>query len=244
MPKVLEIKDYKDKQFKIRNVTESEAEIIIYDEIGESFFGEGVTAKSFSQELNEIPKSVKNIYVRINSPGGDVFDGITIYERLKRHNAKITVYVDGLAASIASVIAMAGDEIIMGDGALMMIHKPMAGVYGNSTDMERMIELLDKVEDQIINIYKKKTKMSDSEIAKMLIASNGDGTWLDGEEAKSFGFIDKIEDESNLQIAASMLEKHKKYLKNAPELYSKIQNEKLRDKIKSMKKDVEGFIAR
>ena len=104
------------------------AEIALYGTIGETFFDDGITAKRFIEELNEL-KDVDSIDLRINSMGGDVFEGVTIYNRLKEYKATINVYVDGLAASIASVIAMAGDTVTMGEGSFMMVHSPMTGVF-------------------------------------------------------------------------------------------------------------------
>lgn len=200
MAKLFNIQNEKENRFKIENKTATSAEIVIYSEIGETFWGEGVSAKSFSEELKELPKSVKQIDVRLNSPGGDVFDGIAIYNRLKQHPANVTVYIDGLAASIASIIALAGDEVILGEGALLMIHKPMSGVWGNSTEMEEMISRLDDVEEQLVGIYRRKTGLDRSEIKSMLAKE----TWIEAEDALSMGFVDKImEEDDTVRIAAS-----------------------------------------
>ena len=103
----------KGKPLQIRSESATKAEIIIYAPIGQSFWEESVSAKDFSDQLNKLEPTVNEISVRINSPGGDVFDGIAIYNRLKQHKAKKIIYIDGLAASIASIIALAGDEIII-----------------------------------------------------------------------------------------------------------------------------------
>lgn len=200
MSNLINIKDAEKTKFKIENKSATTAEIVIYSEIGENFWGEGVSAKSFSAELKELPESVKQIDVRLNSPGGCVFDGITIYNRLKHHSANVTVYIDGLAASIASIIALAGDEVILGEGALIMVHKPMAGVCGNSADMEAMIARLDDVEEQLVGIYKRKTGLDRSEIKSMLAKE----TWIEANEALEMGFVDKImEEEDRIRVAAS-----------------------------------------
>ena len=135
--------------FKISAKTVSSAEITIYAPIGQDFWGEAISASSFSRELDSLPDTITNIDVRLNSPGGDVFDGITIYNRLRQHKASVTVYVDGMAASIASIIALAGDEIVMGEGAQFMIHKPMSFGFGNNLDFEALIDRLNDVEDQL-----------------------------------------------------------------------------------------------
>lgn len=200
MSKKLKIRNSEGAKFKVVNKTVTTAEIIIYSEIGFSWWGDGIDAKSFSDELKEIPKSVTQIDVRINSPGGDVFDGITIYNRLKQHSANVTVYVDGLAASIASIIMMAGDEIILSEGAMIMVHKPMSGLFGNSIELEELISRLDDVEEQLVGIYKRKTGLDRSEIKSMLAKE----TWLGAEEAIELGFVDKImEEDDEVQMAAS-----------------------------------------
>ncbi len=128
------------------------AEITIYDTIGKGFFEEGITAETVLDDLNALG-DVTDIDVRINSPGGNVWDGMAIYNLLTSHLAQVHVYIDGLAASIASVIAMAGDKITMGQGAAMMIHSPHALFAGNADEMRNMAETLDTVERGMLDIY-------------------------------------------------------------------------------------------
>ena len=116
------------------------AEIVIYDEIG-AF---GIPAKAFLDELKALGP-VAELTVRINSPGGSVFDGVAIYNALKRHDARLTVWIDGIAASIASMIAMAGDEVVMPENAMLMLHDPSGLVMGTAADMRGMAEALDKM---------------------------------------------------------------------------------------------------
>lgn len=116
------------------------AEIYIYGDIGESWYEETVSAAQFVRDLNAL--NVDAITVRINSLGGSVPDGLAIYNAMKRHRATITVEVDAIAYSIASLIAMGGDQIHMASNALMMIHAPWTGVYGNSTDLREMADQL------------------------------------------------------------------------------------------------------
>lgn len=199
--------DLRSKQaqapFRVTNKSATKAEMVIYGGIGPDFWGDGsmISAKQISDELNKLDKTVNEIVVRINSPGGDVFDGISIYNRLKQHKAKVTVYIDGLAASIASIIALAGDEIIIGEGALYMIHLPWTWAIGNRNDLDNTVNRLLDVEEQLISIYQKKTKLDRSEIKKML----EDETWLDSSAAIELGFVDKKSDEE-VAIAASSLE--------------------------------------
>lgn len=181
----------------------TKAEIVIYADIGPAWWGDSVSAKSFSDELAKLPNTVSDITVRINSGGGDVFDGITIYNRLKQHKAKVTVIVDGLAASIASIIALAGDEIVMAEGAMMMIHKPWTWTAGNSNDFDEISRRLLEIEDQLVGIYSKRAKgLTRQEIKDLLKAE----TWMDANQAKEYGFVDKLIEET-LPIAASALDK-------------------------------------
>lgn len=127
--------------FRMQAGHQSDADIYIYDEIG--FWG--VTAKQFISDLNALG-DITHINLHINSPGGDVFEGIAIFNALKTHGASITVYVDGVAASMASVIAMVGNPVIMPENSFMMIHKPFGFTGGDAEDMRTYADLLDKVE--------------------------------------------------------------------------------------------------
>lgn len=187
------------KWFEILNKTEK-AEVWIYEEIGEDFWsGNGITAKSFQKELAEI--KAKQIDLHINSPGGLVFDGITIYNLLKQHPATVTTYIDGLAASIASVIALAGDRVIMAENALFMIHKASGMVFGNSDDMRDFADKLDKVNSSISTTYISKTKKEEKEINDLMTAE----TWLTADEALEAGFVDEISGEADMAACAKFI---------------------------------------
>lgn len=170
--------------YSIKAKANDTAEISIYDEIG--FWG--VSAASFAQDLKDCDNNLKQINLHIHSPGGDVFDGIAIYNLLKNHPANVTVYIDGLAASMASVIAMAGNEVIMPENAMMMIHKPWGIQGGDAEDMRKYADLLDKVENTLIPAYANKTGKTPEELAEMLSAE----TWLNGKECVEQGFADKL----------------------------------------------------
>ena len=170
--------------YSIKAKANDTAEISIYDEIG----GGGVSAQQFSKDFKALGNNLKQINLHIHSPGGDVFDGIAIYNLLKNHPANKTVTIDGLAASMASVIAMAGNEIIMPENAMMMIHKPWGIQGGDAEDMRKYADLLDKVEDTLIPAYAAKTGKSAEELAEMLAAE----TWLNGKECVEHGFADKL----------------------------------------------------
>ncbi|EFC2125766.1 Clp protease ClpP [Escherichia coli] len=159
------------------------AEISIYEEIG----GFGITAKQFAEDLKALG-DVSHIDLRIHSPGGDVFEGIAIYNLLRNHPAEITVYIDGVAASMASVVAMAGDRVVMPENAMMMIHKPWGISGGNAGDMRDYADFLDKVETVLVPAYARKTGKSAQEITAML----EDETWMDGKECLKHGFADEL----------------------------------------------------
>lgn len=184
------------KYWKITAKANEEAEILIYGEIGEGWFVDGIGAKEFAKELKALG-DIKNLTIRINSPGGSVFEGQAIYSQLKTHKAEKTVYIDGIAASIASVIAMAGNLIIMPKNATMMIHDPMGLAQGNADDMRKMAEALDTIKLGIIAAYRDKTKLSDEKISELMTAE----TWMSAEEAMEYGFTDQIEEP--VRMAAS-----------------------------------------
>jgi ATP-dependent Clp endopeptidase proteolytic subunit ClpP len=176
------------------------AEIWIYEMIGEDFWtGGGVTAKNFQKELAEIKAS--QIDLHINSPGGVVFDGITIYNLIKQHPANVTTYIDGLAASIASVIALAGNKVIMAENALYMIHNPTGLAMGTATDMRSLADILDKIAGTMITTYSTKSKKPEEEIKAMLEVE----TWMTADEAKEAGFIDEIAGEMDMAACAKFV---------------------------------------
>ncbi|MEX9784919.1 ClpP-like prohead protease/major capsid protein fusion protein [Providencia manganoxydans] len=169
--------------FQMKATSETSADIYIYDEIG----GWGISARRFTEDLISLG-NINHINLHIHSPGGEVFEGIAIYNQLKNHNATITVYIDGLAASMASVIAMVGTEIIMPTNAMMMIHKPWGVSWGDANDMRDYADLLDKVESVLIPAYMEKTGKTKEEIEAML----GEETWLTAEECVEHGFANTV----------------------------------------------------
>lgn len=201
MPRQLDFNGHRaGSPLRISNKSATEAEIIVYAGIGQDWWGDGsmISAKQFSDELKKIPDTVNTLNIRLNSPGGDVFEGVAIYNRLKQHKAKKVIHIDGLAASIASIIAMSGDEIIMGEGALMMIHLPWTWAMGDRTELDNTINRLMDIEEQMLGIYAKRTKMDRGEIRSMLEKE----TWFNAEEAIEKKFADK-ESETTVAIAAS-----------------------------------------
>ncbi len=174
------------------------AEISIYDEIG----GWGVTAQNFMDSLDSLGE-VENIDLRISSPGGSIIEGNVIFNAIKRHAASVTVYIDGMAASMASVIAMAGDEIVMAENALLMIHNPWTVSIGDSEQLRKDADLMDKMKSAIINAYGRSNYDSD-ELEELMNAT----TWFTAKEALDAGFIDRIDGE--LKAAASIADMNHK----------------------------------
>lgn len=174
-----------------------EAEILLYGDIGESWFSEGNGAKQFVEDLREI-KDAKRLSIRLNSGGGCVFEGMAIFNAIDRHSAKKTVYIDGLAASIASVIAMAGESVIIAENALFMIHDPFGGVLGSAADMRNTANLLDKIKEVMITSYQRKARLSGGEISQMMSAE----TWMTASEALDKGFATHVG--KAMQMAASI----------------------------------------
>jgi ATP-dependent Clp endopeptidase proteolytic subunit ClpP len=182
------------------NAKADKAEIWIYEMIGEDFWtGGGVTAKSFQKELSGIKAS--QIDLHINSPGGVVFDGVTIYNLIKQHPATVTTYIDGLAASIASVIALAGDKVIMAANALYMVHNPTGLAMGTANDMRSLADVLDKIAGTMVGTYVSKTGKEEADIRAMLDAE----TWMTADEALEAGFIDEISEEMDMAACAKFI---------------------------------------
>jgi ATP-dependent Clp protease protease subunit len=159
------------------------AEVAIYDEIG----AYGVSAKGFLAELGALPDGTP-VDLRLNSPGGSVFDAVAIYNALKRHAGTVTVWIDGIAASAASYVAMAGDEIVMPENAFLMIHDPSGLAMGTAGDMRAMAEALDKIAGSLVRGYAAKSGKPDDEIAALMAAE----TWFDAGDAVAAGFADRL----------------------------------------------------
>lgn len=174
-------------RIQIFNRGNRRGEVLIYDVIGGDFFGDGVTAKNFRSDLEALG-DIDVLDVRINSPGGSIFDGIPIYNTLRDHKATVNVHIDGAAWSMASGIAMAGDVVNMAENALMMLHDPTTFSFGNAEDLRKEATRLEKVKDQLTIAYERKSGQSRDEIANIMSAE----TWLDANEAKDMGFVDNV----------------------------------------------------
>lgn len=171
----------------VRAATEDADTITIYDVIGQDWYsGDGVTTKRVSAALRTI--GAKDVTVNINSPGGDFFEGVAIYNLLRAHPHKVTVQVMGLAASAASVIAMAGDEIRMGDGAFLMIHNAWAVAIGNRHDLQAASEQLAPFDAAMADVYAARSGMTSAETAALMDKE----TWLNAGQAIEDGFADGL----------------------------------------------------
>lgn len=176
-----------EKWYEIKNKKDA-AEIYIYDAIGSDY-----SAKKFIEEFNEI--KANDINIHINSPGGSVFEGMAIYSIIVNSKKKVTTHIDGIAASIASVIALAGNPVKMAKNAQFMIHKVSNIVLGDSDDMKKEAEIMESLEKQMIDIYHSKTGIPEAEIKQMM----EDETWMDGETALEKGFIDEVTAKKNIK---------------------------------------------
>ena len=176
--------------WKITNKNSTEAEILLYDDIA-NYDSEQWGYTSAKGLINKIKAlgDIQNIILRINSNGGDVFQAQAIYNYLKTHSASVTVRVDGIAASAASLVAMAGDKIIMPENSMMMIHNPAGGVVGEADDMRETADILDKVRDMIVNAYAAKTGQDKEKLIDLMNAE----TWMTANEAYELGFCDEVE---------------------------------------------------
>ncbi|MFY0137740.1 head maturation protease, ClpP-related [Bacillus cereus] len=194
----------------------SSADIFIYGDIvrwvWEDYFPEDVSSNTFKDDLDELG-DVSIINLHVNSPGGSVFEGIAIYNMLKRHSAKVNVYVDALAASIASVIAMAGDTIYMPKNSMMMIHNPWTWVEGNATELRKAADDLDRIGNSSMQTYLQKAgdKLTEEKLKEMLDAE----TWLSADQAFEYGLCDVVEEEN--QMSASVNKDFFAKYKNVPQ---------------------------
>ncbi|WP_270647188.1 head maturation protease, ClpP-related [Paeniclostridium hominis] len=204
---------------QIKNATETSADLYFYGDIVSSWYGAWDDTDQYPEKVRDFLKEHENkdLNIYLNSGGGSVFAGIAIYNMLKRHNGAKTVYVDGLAGSIASVIAMAGDRIVVPKNSFIMIHKPLVGVVGNANDLREQADLLDNIEQAIINVYQENlVEGIDIETIKEMVNAE---TWLNGEEASKYFNIELAEE--NQAIAKVESEYLNKNCKHIPDILDK-----------------------
>ncbi|HDR7791086.1 Clp protease [Bacillus cereus] len=218
-----------NKRFEVFNKVENdETDLFLYGSIGSGWFAD-ITADDVKYKLDNISTGTINIH--INSPGGDVFESIAIHNLLKNHKAKVNVYIDGLAASGGSVIAMAADKIIMPKNTMMMIHKAWTYAAGNSEDLRKVANQLEKIDTAVTESYTTRFVGEKSELETLL----AEETWLTAEECKTFGFCDEISDEieipeddegDELEPKAKILNKYKSSVKKKEEPKETTHNSK------------------
>lgn len=185
-----------EKFWSFKALADKRGELYLYGEISDySWWGDEVTPKQFQKDLAALG-DIDVLDVYINSPGGDVFAGFAIYHILKRHAATINVHVDGLAASAASIVAMAGDKIVMPKAATVMIHNSWSGGWGNKIKLQKLVDELERIDGQAADIYAARTGKDKADIVAWMDAER----WMSGDEAFADGFCDEVEE--NKQIAA------------------------------------------
>ncbi|MBG9830467.1 head maturation protease, ClpP-related [Bacillus wiedmannii] len=217
----------------VKNQTDSSADLYIYGDIINNTAWKCDDSDIMPDDVKHIlgqleDKSNLNIYV--NSGGGSVFAGLAIYNMLKRNQAQKTVYVDGVAASIASVIALAGDRVVVPSNAFLMIHKPWTISAGNANDFRKMAEDLDHIESGILNVYKENLKdgIGIEEIQQLVDAE----TWLSGEEAEKYFHIEVVEAK---EVAACTSNYFEKYQKTPEKLGFKSKQSVQKDDVEQLK---------
>lgn len=196
-------------KFFARSTGGSKGEMYIYQEIGDEDWG-GISARTVRDELKKVG-AVKDLDIFINSPGGGVFEGFAIYNQLMRHPAKKTVFVDGVAASIASVIMLAGERRVVAENADVMIHDPWGIGFGNSRDMRKVADTLDQIRDNVLDTYFSRTGYDRAKLSQMM----ADETWFDAKKSLEMGFATEIAGATTAQANFSMMAK----FKNAPQKY-------------------------
>ncbi|UTR05457.1 Clp protease ClpP [Alkalihalobacillus sp. LMS6] len=206
-----------NKFLSVKNLTADSADIYFYGDIVSSEWGKWEDSDTAPEDVREQLKQVEgvqNLNIYINSGGGSVFAGLAIYNMLKRHQAYKKVYVDGMAASIASIIAMAGDEINVPSNAFLMIHKPWAMNIGNSNDMRKLADDLDSIESGLLNVYEENLADGvDMETVKQMVNAE---TWLNGKEAAEIFNLNVGEANAIAASASDMLKKYNKVPSSLP----------------------------
>lgn len=170
----------------------------IYDTIGDDGWGGGITTNTIEEQLEGANNKPLNIY--INSYGGEVFEGFAIYNVLKRYGGYKTVIVDGIAASIASVIAMAGDKICMNTASMMMVHNASGVCFGNAEDMKKVVNALEQMNEVIRDVYKAKTNLSDEDLTNLM----DNETFMTAKECVDYGFADEIIEDKQVNMEETM----------------------------------------
>ncbi len=200
-----------NSKFWNMTVSDGVGEVDLFGDISDvSWWGDEITPAQFKSDLDALG-DVGELEIHINSGGGDVFAGFAIHKMLSRHKAHKTVYIDGLAASIASLIAMAGDEIVMPRNSMLMIHNAWAMTAGNATELRKMADELDKIDGVLRSTYVAKTGLDEAEITEMM----ANETWFTANDAIEKGFANTLEE--SVKIAASLDDKYFNRYQHVPD---------------------------
>ena len=210
------------------------ATIRIYDQIGKDWFGEGTNAKEFVTAVDDLGDDLDTLNVHINSPGGNVYDGLAIHNYLKRHSAEVVVYIDGIAASIASVIAMAGDLIVMPENSSLFIHNPWTFAGGDAAALRKTADELDAIRSSLLSTYMAHTNLPMETVVEMM----DEETYISAEDAVSWGFADELEEASKMAasvrgpevVAAAKMQAQHEAARRALD----VENSKLRDELQAL----------
>jgi len=178
--------------YSIQNKTENSVDILIYGVIGDSWFEESVTSRKFFADFKAMEKEYARINIRINSPGGSVWDGLSIFNTIRNSEAETHTYNDGLCASMGAAILMAGKTVHAADNSLMMIHSPSTGAWGNAKDFKQVMEALDKVQEGLIACFTNRNTSKTADEIKTAYFDYSDH-WLTADEAIGENFVDEIE---------------------------------------------------
>jgi ATP-dependent Clp protease, protease subunit len=223
-----------DKFVQIKNQTNDSADLYFYGDIVSSWWGAWDDSDQYPEAIKNFLDGVKgkNLNIYMNSGGGSVFAGLAIYNMLKRHQGYKTAYIDGLAASISSVIPLAADKVVIPSNAFMMIHKPWSWTSGNSNDFRKMADDLDAIEVGLMNVYAENLQDGvDIEVIRQMVQEE---TWLNGEEAAKYF---KVEVAESKEIAACASDYFDKYSK-IPEKIAKAQHKPLKPAGKHLAVDI------
>lgn len=185
--------------YSIKSKSGDVIDLSIHDEIGTW----GISAAEFIADLRKHPEA-KSINLSIHSPGGGMVDGFAMHNALRSHPAKVHGHIEGVAASMASVVLMASDTISMPENAFLMIHNPSGGAFGGSDDLRDTADLMDKFKASAMSIYQRRSGLEYDELSTML----DDETWLDGHEAMAKGFIDTVTDSVKIAAKTTIFNKH------------------------------------
>lgn len=206
-------------KYDFKNEAES-ISLKLYDTIGDDGWGGGITTSYIEEELENAQNKPLNVY--INSYGGEVFEGFAIYNILKRYGGYKTIYIDGIAASIASVIAMSGNKVVMNEASMMMIHNASGVCIGNAEDMKKVVQALEEINDVIKDVYMAKTNLSEEKINELM----SNETFMSAKECVELGFADEVlnNNENTENNVKNSLEDMKNFIEQRIKQFNDIKN--------------------